>query len=182
MKIILYIMTAVFLGISASVYAVQEYGDLSLLIGNTNGDAVMRIMLSCAAVCFIIISVIAIIRKEKHMILQAVIGLMISAAMFSCVGISSFFSRPYSYYNFTSPDGKYTVIAGEWSWLQGGGVTFYERKNPLFVIPKESFLTDDGYEAIKSGDYSVEWDENVMIFTADNGSGKYEPVEIIFDK
>ncbi len=178
MKIILIILTAVFTFTSALVYTIQEFDESVMLIGNISGDAIMRIMLICAAICLIIISIIAIAKKEKHRFLQIVICLMISVAMFWCVGISSFFSRPYTYYDFTSPDGKYTVTAGEWSWLQGGGINFYERKNILFVKRIGNFSTDDGYCAIKSGNYSVQWDRNVMIFTADNGNGKYESVNM----
>ena len=178
MKIILYILTSVFLAISACVYTIKENEELNLLIGNINDDMIMRIALICAAVCLITVSVIVIIRKENRRFLKTVICLAVSGAMLCCVGISSFFSSPYTYYDFSSPDGKYTVIAGEWSWLLGGGVDFYERENLIFVKRLGSFLTDDGYEPIKNGDYSVEWNGNKMIFTANNGNGKYETVEI----
>lgn len=182
MKIVLYVFTALFLAVSACVYTIQEYEELYLLIGKINGDMIMRIALICAVLCLIIISVITIIKKEKHRGLQTAVCLMISCAMIYCVGLSSFLSRPYNYYDFTPPDGKYTAIAGEWSWLQGGGITFYERKNPLFVKCVGTFGTDDGYRAIESGDYSVEWNGNVMTFTAPdgNGSGKYESVNVTF--
>ncbi len=182
MKIILYILIAIFLTVSACVYTIQEYEDLYLLIGNINGDMIMRIALICAVVCLIIISVIAIIKKEKRRILKTVICLVISGMMIYCVGISGFFSRPYTYYDFTSPDGKYTVIAGEWSWLHGGGVNFYERINLLFVKRIGSFSTDDGYEPIRNNDFSVAWNENSMDFTANNGNGKDETVNLICEK
>ena len=178
MKIILYIFTAVFLTVSACVYTIKEYEDLCLLIGNVNGDMIMRIALICAAVCMIIIAVIAIIRKENGRVLKTVICLAFSGAMLCCVGISSFFSSPYTYYDFTSPDGQHTVIAGEWSWLQGGGVNFYERTNLMFVRRIGNFSTDDGYEPINNGDYSVVWNDNEMTFTANNGNNYYETVEI----
>ncbi len=178
MKIILYVFTAVFLTASACVYTVQEYGNLTLLIGSINGDTIMRIALMCTVVCLLIIAVIAILKKEKHVIIKTVICLALSGAMIFCVGISWFFSSPYTYYNFTSPDGEYTVIAGEWSWLQGGGVNFYERINPMFVKRIGSFSTDDGYGPIKNGDYSVQWVGNEMIFTANNGNNYYKTTEI----
>ena len=178
MKIILYIFISVFLAVSACVYAIKENEELNLLIGNINGDMIMRIALICAAVCLITVSVIAIIRKENRRYLKTVICLAASGVMLYCVGISSFFSRPYKYYDFVSPDGKNTVIAGEWSWLQGGGVNFYKRINFLFVKRIGSFSTDDGYEPIKNGDYSLQWDENKMIFKANNGNNYYETIEI----
>ncbi len=178
MKIILYIFTALFLTVSACVYTIRENHDLELLIGNIGSDVIIRTALICAVVCLIIISVIAVAKKEKHRVLKAVICLAASGVMLYCIGVSGFFSRPYTYYDFTSPDGKYTVIAGEWSWLLGGGINFYERTNPLFVKRIGSFSTDDGYEPIKNGDYSSEWNGNIMIFTANNGNGKYETVKI----
>lgn len=178
MRIILYILTAVFLTVSACVYTIQEYEDLYLLIGNVNGDMIMHIALICAVICLIITAVIAIVKKEKHRILKSVICFAVSGAMIFFVGVSGFFSSPYTYYDFTSPDGEYTVIAGEWSWLLGGGVNFFERTNLLFVKRIGSFSTDDGYKPIKSNDYSVQWDENKMIFTANNGNNYYETTEI----
>lgn len=182
MKIILYIFTVLFLTVSACVYTIQECEDLHLLIGNINGDMIMRIALICAVVCLIIIAVIAIVKKEKRRILKSVICFAVSGVMLYCIGVSGFFSRPYTYYDFTSPDGKYTVIAGEWSWLLGGGVNFYERINSLFVKRIGSFSTDDGYEPIKNNDYSVQWDENQMTFTANNGNNYYETIEICTEK
>ena len=182
MRIILYILTAVFLTVSACVYTIQEYEDLYLLIGNVNGDMIMHTALALAVVCLIIIAVIAIIKKEKHRILKTVICFALSGVMFFCIGFSDFFSRPYAYYDFTSPDGKHTVIAGEWSWLLGGGVSFFERTNFLFVKRVGSFSTDDGYEPIRNNEYSVDWNENKMIFTANNGNGYYETIEIYCKK
>ncbi len=178
MKIILYVFTAVFLTVSACVYTIKEYEDLYLLAGNINGDMIMRTALALAVVCLIIISVITVVKKEKHRILKSVICFSASAAMLYCIGISGFFSRPYTYYDFTSPDGKYSIIAGEWSWLQGGGINFYGRTNPVFVKRIGNFSTDDGYEPIKNNDYSVQWDGNKMIFTANNGNNYYETIEI----
>ena len=181
MRIILYILTAVFLTVSAFVYTIQECEDLYLLIGNTNGDMIMRTALDLAVICLIIIAVIAIVKKEKHRIVKSVICFAVSGAMLYCIGISGFLSRPYTYYDFTSPDEKYTVIAGEWSWLLGGGVNFYERTNPFFVKRIGNFSTDDGYEPIKNNDYSVKWLENEMIFTANNGNAVYETLNIVVE-
>ena len=178
MRIILYILTAVFLTVSACVYTIQEYEDLYLLIGNVNGNMIMRTALALAVICLIIIAVIAIVKKEKHRILKTVICFVLSCAMLFCIGFSDFFSSPYTYYDFTSPNGKYTVIAGEWSWLLGGGINFFERTNPLFVKRIGSFSTDDGYEPIRNNDYSVQWNEKEMIFTANNGNNYYETTEI----
>lgn len=182
MSIVLYILTAVFLTVSACVYTIQESEELYLLIGSINGDLIMRIALSCAVVCLVIRAVIAIVRKEKQRILKAVICLAASGTMIFCIGISAFFSNSYTFYDFNSPDGKYTVIAGEWSWLQGGGIDFYERTNLLFVKKAGSFSTDDGFEPIKRNDYFVEWDENKMIFTANNGNNYYKTTEIYAEK
>ena len=182
MKIILYIFTAVFLTVSACVYTIQEYEDLYLLIGKINGDMIMQIALICAVICLMIIAVIAIVKKESRRVLKAVICLAASGVMLYCIGVSGFFSRPYTYYDFTSPDGQYTVIAGEWSWLLSGGVNFYERTNFLFVKRIGSFSTDDGYEPIKNNDYSVQWDGNKMMFTANNGNNYYETIEIHTEK
>ncbi|MBQ8762641.1 MAG: hypothetical protein IJZ07_00880 [Clostridia bacterium] len=178
MKIVLYVFTAVFIVASAFVYTIQEYENLTLLIGNINGDMIMQAALTCAAVCLIIISVIAIIKKEKRRILKTVICLAASFSMLCCVGISSFFSQSYTYYDFTSPDGEYTVIAAEWSWLRYGGITFYERTNPVFVKKAGGFSANYGYQPIEKGDYSVEWNENKVIFTLNKGDNYYETIAI----
>lgn len=177
-KIIIGGISVALIIVSCFIYAIRESFGLNFLVGNTDSDIIIRIALVCAAICLIIISVIAIVKKEKHRILKTLICFVASVAIFYFVGISAFFSRPYTYYDFVSPDGKYSVIAGEWSWLQGGGVNFYERTNPFLIKEIDSISTDDGYEPIKRNDYSVKWDENRMEFTANNGNGYYETIEI----
>lgn len=182
-KIIFYIMTAVFLGLAAVFHLIEEYSDYSFLAGEINGNRIIMIFLICASVCLVAISIIALASKnEKNRFLQTLISVLFAGVIISSTCVLGAFSRDIKYYEFVSPDGQHTVIAEEWSYLLGGGVNFYERVNPLFVTGKESFSTDDGYKAINSNDYTVEWNENTMSFTAQNGNHIYNTVEIDLNK
>lgn len=181
-KIIFYIMTAVFLGLAAAVNLIEKHSDYSFLTKEINSNRIIMVFLVCASVCLVAISVIALASTNiKNKFLQVFINVLLTGVIISSTCVLGAFSLDTKYYEFVSPDKQHTVVAEEWSYLLGGGVNFYERINPLFVIRKESFSTDDGYKAIHSGYYTVEWHGNTMLFTANNGNNIYSSVEIICD-
>lgn len=181
-KFIFYMMTAVFLGLAAAVNLIEKYSDYSFLAGKINSNKIIMIFLVCASVCLVAISVIALAStKAKNKFLQVLINALLAGVIISSTCVLGAFNLDTKYYEFVSPDKQHTVVAEEWSYLQGGGVNFHERVNPLFVIRKESFSTDDGYRAIDSGDYAVEWSGGTMLFTAQNGNNIYSSIEILCD-
>lgn len=157
-KTITAVSSVFFILLAAAVSLVINHSKFSFLIGTLNSNELIIIFAAFAAICLAVSTITAIASKqEKHMVLiKSVIRVFIICAIVYFALTSAAFNRSCDYYEFTSPDGKYTVIAEEWSYLLGGGVKFYERINPLLVMQKESFSTDDGYRAINSGDYSVE--------------------------
>lgn len=178
-KTITSVSSVFFILLAAAVSLVINYSKFSFLIGTVNSNELIIIFAAFAAICLAVSTITAIASKqEKHMVLKSIIRVLIICVIVYFALISNAFNRSCDYYEFTSPDGKYTVIAEEWSYLLGGGVNFYERINPLLVMQKEDFTTDDGYRAISSGDYSVEWNENVMDFTVQNGNGIYKTLKI----
>lgn len=139
----------------------------------------ISVFLICACTCLAISAITAFaLKKEKHIIINTIIRVALLSGVIYYTTVLSFFTVDNEYYNFTSPDGNHTVIAEEWSLLLDGGVNFYERENSFLVIRKENFNTDDGYRIISSGNYSVEWNENIMAFTGNNGNGVFKTVEI----
>ncbi len=178
-KIIFGILSAILVLLALAVFLTEKYSDFSFLLGTVNGDVLTVGFAVCAAVSLLISAITAIILKtEKRIVLNSVIRIL-SICVIGCFAfVSSSVSKDCEYYEFFSPDGAHTVVAEEWSYLLGGGVVFYERINPLFVTYREDFTTDDGYRAISSGDYSVEWEENVMSITLQNGNRFYETIRI----
>lgn len=163
-----------------TVLVTENYSNYRFLIGSVSGDILNVGFGVCAAVCLLVSAIAAIISKsEKHIVFNSVIRfLCICIICFFAYFLSTFISTG-NYYEFSSPDGEHTVVAEEWSFLLGGGVNFYERINPVFVKYKENFSTDDGFRAISWGDYSVEWEENVMSITLQNGNNIYKTVNIV---
>lgn len=179
-KTVFGILSAFFVLLALTVFVTERYSDYRILTGSADGDVLNIVFSACAAVCLLISAITAIVSKtEKRIVLNSVIRFLIICIIGSFALISASDNKDCKYYEFSSPNGEYTVVAKEWSWLLGGGVVFYERVNPLVVTYREDFSTDDGYRAISSGDYSVEWEENVMSITLQNGNNIYKTVNII---
>lgn len=172
-----------FILLADAVKLVEEKTKYSFLIGNLNSDGLICVFLICSCIC-LVISVIAAFasKKEKHIVINSLIRIILITGILSYALSSGILTADNEYYKFTSPDKEYSVIAEEWSFLLGGGVVFYERENAFLVIEKESFNTDDGYRVISAGNYSVEWNENIMAFTGSNGNNIYKTVEIELSK
>lgn len=174
------VLSVIFALPAISIFLIEKYTDFEFLFAETEGSILVIILAILACVFLLITGITAIILKnEKHLIISTVIRILCICILCGIALTSSFDHSNSRYYEFTSPDNKHTVIAEEWSFLMGGGIVFYERVNPLFVRYKEGFSTDDGYRAISGGDYSVEWQDNVMSITLQNGNNIYKTVDII---
>lgn len=179
-KIFFGILSAIFVLMALIVFITERYSNYSFLIGTVNGDTLIVAFGVCTAICILISAITAIVYKtEKRIVINSVVRFVCICIIGFLTFISASSGKDYTYYEFTSPDGVYEVVAEEWSYLLGGGVNFYERINPMIVIYKECFHTDDGYRAISSGNYSVNWNENVMSFKAQNGNNIYKTVNIV---
>lgn len=174
------VLSVIFALPAISIFLIEKYTDFEFLIKEIDSNILVGILTALACVFLLITGIMAIILKnEKHLIISTVIRIMCICILCGIALTSSFDHSNSRYYEFTSPDNKHTVIAEEWSFLMGGGVVFYERVNPLFVRYKEGFSTDDGYRAISGGDYSVEWQDDTMSITLQNGNNIYKTVDII---
>lgn len=179
-KIISGILSEVFILFILIIFITERYSNYRFLVGSTDGDTLNGIFLVCSAGCLFVSAIAAIISKtERHIVFNSFIRFLCIGVFCAFALIPTSVSKDCEYYTFTSPDGAHAVVAEEWSYLLAGGVDFYERINPMLVICKENFSTDDGYRAISSGDYSVEWKENVMSITLQNGNNIYKTVNII---
>ncbi len=182
-KIVTAALSVFFILLTAAVKLFEENSEYSFLAGNLNGDGLIGVCLICSCICLAVSAIAAFFPiREKHIIITTVIRIVIIAGILYYTLFLSFFAADNKYYTFNSPDGKYSVIAEEWAFLLGGGVNFYERKNAFLVTEKGSIGTDDGYRVISAENYSVEWNDNVMTFTGNNGNNMYESVEIELSK
>lgn len=151
------------------------------LAGSLTDSMLILIFFSCSAVFVLIATIAGILTKDKKQTARKNVVNILCILILSVISIyqtSDF--RENRYYEFSSPDENYTVVANEWSFLQGGGVYFYKRVNPLFIeyLPKAYISTDDGYQALNKGDYEIEWNNNVMTVTLNNGNGIYKTEHI----
>ena len=99
---------------------------------------------------------------------------MISVILFilTSIGSGGLWDRYEKYYYFTSPISHKKIIAEEWSWLQGGGVNFYETVNEKQIHCIGRISTDDGFRPLSNNAYSLKWSENeVNINYSFRGSG-----------
>ncbi|MBQ9850937.1 MAG: hypothetical protein IJO36_09585 [Clostridia bacterium] len=173
------IIAAIPIAVALILILIYEISGNEFLVGSVNDSLLYIVLLSTSAVFYLISAIIALFNKgEKNRISSFIPKISRFVIVCICIFNWSYDYEDKKYYEFTSPDGNHTVVAEEWSYLLGGGVRFYERKNPFFVSHKDLLITDDGYRAISSGDYTIEWTDNSMLFTAQNGNGIYK-TEII---
>ena len=52
--------------------------------------------------------------------------------------------------------------------LISGQVVLYERVNPFLIYPKERIITDDGHRPICAGEYSLAWDQQIIVHHPNN--------------
>ena len=108
--------------------------------------------LICAWRCAIRkVSKFAIVLAWVMVILGSLVGMF--AELFERAGSS--------YYEFSSPNGKHTLVAEESTFLLGGSMNFYERNNLLFIGRQFASIPID---VSSSGSYSVYWQNDVVTF------------------
>ncbi len=174
---------AAFAAAAILIYCTEKFTDYFFLAGEINSDRALAFLAAVAAFSIIAYSVVSIvIKRNKSAVFKTVIRLAASCVTLYYALVLSALTPNCNYYELVSPDKQYSVIANEWSYLMGGGIDFYERINPLFVHLKSSLTLDDGVHIIKSNGYSVEWQNNVMIFTFNNGNAQSESVTVKLSK
>ena len=85
-----------------------------------------------------------------------------------------------TWYEFDSPDHKYSLVAGESTVLLLSEIRLYERTSPFLVRELEAdLLPDDGFAAITQGAYQISWEGDVVTLSADmNMNGLWDTVEL----
>lgn len=86
-----------------------------------------------------------------------------------------------SYYTFTSPDKKHTLVVDEASLLLSANVSLFERINPLFIEDLGAETSpDDGFSPISAGKYWIKWDGNRVSLAVfdEHGTRTWDVVEV----
>lgn len=130
-------------------------------------------------ICLLVFPIILFLQLKKdikNMILCFCIGIItIFLSFFIYLLFSGSGDRSERYYNFTSPITGTTMVAEEWSWLQGGGVNFYESIDEEKMHRIGYISTDEGYRPLEDNSYSLKWSENeVTIYFSFRGRGQDE--------
>lgn len=130
-------------------------------------------------ICLLVFPIILFLQLKKdikNFILCFSIGIItFFLSFFIYLLFSGSGDRSEHYYNFSSPINGRTMVAEEWSWLQGGGVNFYEPLDEEKMHRIGYISTDDGYRPLKDNSYSFKWSENeVTISYSYRGNGKSE--------
>lgn len=162
----------------------EAVSDYNFLFGSVDIEKLTAILFSFSAVFLLISTILAVIAKDdKNKVSDYVIRFL--QVFLICFFIFKLIndSKDHKYYEFTSPDGKHTVVAEEWSEnlsddYTHGCVMFYVRKNTFFISQKDLCFNTNGYLPISSDGYSIEWNENNMSFTLQNGNNEPETVTI----
>lgn len=85
-----------------------------------------------------------------------------------------------TWYEFNSPDKKYSLVAEESSFLTLGNIRLYERTSSVLVRRLDVELSpDNGFAAISQGAYKISWKEDVVTLSVDmNEHGLWNTVKI----
>lgn len=154
--------------ILAALITVPFASGKKILIGHVSGTQLTYGVI----VAILILGIIFLIIRYRAGRYRKNFVILISVSVTSmCVllGISFlyllFVADSETYYTFYSPDRRYSIVAEERSWLLAGSVTLYERTTPFLIEERVRLLTDDGFRAISSEAYEIQWEDNVVTFT-----------------
>ncbi len=154
--------------ILATLLIVPIVSGKKVLIGHISGT---QLTYGVITAIFILGIVLVIVRYggsrcRKNLIIMIAVSVISTGALLgTCFLYLLFVAGSETYYTFYSPDGRYSVVAEERSWLLAGSVILYERTNPFLVEERARLLTDDGFRAISSEAYEIWWNDNVVTFT-----------------
>lgn len=81
--------------------------------------------------------------------------------------VSRIFIPEYEYHEFTSPNGKHTLVIKEEGFLFSGNDIVYEKVNPFIIMKRKSYGADDGYKLVSQGDYTLTWFEDRAELSSD---------------
>lgn len=182
---IIYISMLVILGVSCMVLFIAERvtGQLALMriVGMDLYDFMFGFL------CLICIGAFSLLirswRKTVRKIIKAllVFGWIVTIGML-VLGSMLELGRHVitSWYEFNSPDHKYSLVAGESTFLLLSDIHLYERTS-LFLVRelKAGLSPDDGFAAISRGAYKISWDGDVVTLSADmNQNGLWDTVKL----
>lgn len=137
--------------------------------------------------CFIGIGVISLlirswrksIRKfSKVLIVFGWVGIIGMMIVGSLIWLGNYATT--TWYEFNSPDKKYSLVARESTFLLLSDIRLYERTSPILVRELEAYLsTDDGFAAISKGAYKISWDGDIVTLSTDmNENGMWDTVKL----
>lgn len=169
-KLIKIVSMLIFLGccILEALFIVPLVSDKKILLGHVSGTQLTYGVIIAILILGIILVIIRYRdgRCRKNLVILIAVSVISTGALLGASFLYLLFvAGSETYYTFYSPDGRYSVVAEEWSWLLAGSVTLYERTSPFLVEERARLLTDDGFRAISSEAYEIQWDDNVVTFT-----------------
>ena len=85
-----------------------------------------------------------------------------------------------TWYEFYSPDNKYSLVVKESTFLLSSDICPYERTSPIFVRKlKADLSTNNGFAAISQGAYKISWDGDIVTLSVDmNQHGMWTTVKL----
>lgn len=162
----LLVASACWLAICVLLLVVERLTGLILLIkfGVYFRQTDLYFLMGSICVAWIIWGLICAWRRAIRKVSKFVIVLAwVMVILGSLIGVfAELFERAgFSYYEFSSPNSKHTLVIEESISLLSGSLSFYERKNLLFIGRQfVSIPIDVG----SSGSYSVYWQNDVVTF------------------
>lgn len=162
----LLVASACWLAICALLLVVEQLTGLTLLIklGIYLRQTDLYFLMGSICVAWIIWGLICAWRRAIRKVSKfAIVLAWVMVILGSLVGMfAELFERAgSSYYEFSSPNGKHTLVAEESTFLLGGSMNFYERNNLLFIGRQFVSIPID---VSSSGSYSVYWQNDVVTF------------------
>ena len=154
--------------IFAMLFIIPIVSGKKILVGHIEGS---QLAYGTIVVLMLLCIILVIIRYRdnrcnKNLMIMIVVSVIATGALLGTSFLYLLFmADSETYYTFYSPDGRYSVVVEEWSWLVGGSVTLYERTSPFLVEFKENMITDDGFRPISADAYEIQWDDNIVTLT-----------------
>lgn len=143
-----------------AVIKVLEIMNFHLYFGIINRD-ILYYSILCASCTLVLISIAVFLFKNfKHKWISVIISVILSIIVVFFLLLVRFFISDPIYFEFTSDDGKHSIVVEEQSWFINGDGHIYEKTSFFTMKEVGQYSTDDTYRPFSNNNYYFVWNEN----------------------
>ncbi len=165
------------------LFGMSYFGGLVVQLGGVNSFCMMK-TLSLGSFLLLLIWGVRVIARRIGNVWARTAALTAAVLLGGAVWLillffALFFDGNASYVPLHAPDGSWTVVAEEESWLLGGWGRFYRKVCPgLLQDTGVTYLADDGFRPFSDDAFRLEWEAERLVIWYQDGAGGWARREV----